>query len=114
MPKKRGHPAESIGKLRHGDVLLGEGKKVAEVVQALGVTEVTDSRWRQEVGGNGPHLLPGVGGQRWRDRPIGHGEPAGEAHQAGVRAAVGGRLLPGKSCESHRRPPGQVASELQN
>jgi transposase-like protein len=32
-------------------VLLGQGQKVAEVVKALGVTEVTDSRWRQEYGG---------------------------------------------------------------
>jgi hypothetical protein len=32
-------------------VLLGQGKKVAEIVQALGITDVTDSRWRQEFGG---------------------------------------------------------------
>jgi len=51
MPKKRFQPAESIGKLRHADVLLGQGKKVAEVVKALGVTDVTDSRWRQEFSG---------------------------------------------------------------
>lgn len=51
MPKKRFQPEEIIGKLRHVDVLLGQGQKVAEVVKALGVTEVTDSRWRQEFGG---------------------------------------------------------------
>ena len=51
MPKKRFQPEEIIGKLRHADVLLGQGKKVAEVVKALGVTDVTDSRWRQEFGG---------------------------------------------------------------
>ncbi len=33
------------------DVLLGQGKKVAEVVKALGVSEVTYYRWRQEYGG---------------------------------------------------------------
>ncbi len=32
-------------------MLLGQGRKVAEVVQALGVSEVTDYRWRQEYGG---------------------------------------------------------------
>ncbi len=32
-------------------MLLGQGKKIAEVVKALGVTDVTDSRWRQEFGG---------------------------------------------------------------
>ncbi len=51
MPKKRFQPEEIVGKLRHADVLLGQGKKIAEVVKALGVTDVTDSRWRQEFGG---------------------------------------------------------------
>ncbi len=51
MPKKRFTPEQVIGKLRHADVLLGQGKRVADVVKVLGVTEVTDSRWRQEFGG---------------------------------------------------------------
>ena len=51
MAKKRFRPEEVIGKLRHADVLLGQGKRVAEVVKALGVTEVTYYRWRQEYGG---------------------------------------------------------------
>ncbi len=51
MPKKRFQPEQIIGKLRHADVLLGQGKKVAEIVKALGVTEVTYYRWRQEYGG---------------------------------------------------------------
>lgn len=51
MPQKRFTPEEIIGKLRHADVLLGQGKKVTEVVKALGVTDVTYYRWRQEYGG---------------------------------------------------------------
>jgi len=51
MPKKRFTPEEIIGKLRHADVLLGQGKKLAEVVKALGVSDVTYYRWRQEFGG---------------------------------------------------------------
>jgi len=51
MPKKRFQPDEIINKLRHADVLLGQGKKVGEVVKALGGTEVTYDRWRQEYGG---------------------------------------------------------------
>ena len=47
MPKKRCQPKEIIGKARHADVLLGQGKKVAEVVKALGITEVTYYRWRR-------------------------------------------------------------------
>lgn len=51
MPQKRFTPEEIIGKLRHVEVLLGQGKKVTEVVKALGVTAVTYYRWRQEYGG---------------------------------------------------------------
>jgi len=41
MPQRRYRPEEIIAKLRQADVLLGEGKKVPEVVKALGVHEVT-------------------------------------------------------------------------
>jgi putative transposase len=51
MPRKRFRPEEVIAKLREADVLLGQGKRVAEVVKALGVSEVTYYRWRQEYGG---------------------------------------------------------------
>jgi putative transposase len=51
MPRKGFRPEEIIAKLREADVLLGQGKKVAEVVKALGVSEVTYYRWRQEYGG---------------------------------------------------------------
>ena len=40
-----------IAKLRQAEVLLGEGKKVPEVVKALGIREVTYYRWRKEYGG---------------------------------------------------------------
>ena len=46
MPKKRFQPEEIIGKLRHADVLLGQGKKVAEIFKVLGITDVAYSRWR--------------------------------------------------------------------
>ncbi len=51
MPRKRFRPEDIIAKLREADVPLGQGKKVAEVVKALGVSEVTYYRWRQEYGG---------------------------------------------------------------
>jgi hypothetical protein len=38
MPQKRYRPEEIIAKLRQADVLLGEGKKVPEVIKALGIT----------------------------------------------------------------------------
>jgi putative transposase len=51
MPKKRYRPEEIISKLREADVLIRQGKKVVEVIKALGVTDVTYYRWRQEYGG---------------------------------------------------------------
>ena len=51
MPRKTYRPEEIIAKLRQADVLFGEGKKVPEVVKALGIHEVTYYRWRKEYGG---------------------------------------------------------------
>ena len=51
MPREGYRPEDIIAKLREADVLLGQGKKVGEVVKALGVSEVTYYRWRQEYGG---------------------------------------------------------------
>jgi hypothetical protein len=41
MPRKGFRPEEIIAKHREADVLLGQGEKVAEVVKALGVSEVS-------------------------------------------------------------------------
>ena len=51
MSQKRYRPEEIIAKLRQAEVLLGEGKKVPEVVKVLGIHEVTYYRWRKEFGG---------------------------------------------------------------
>ena len=51
MPQKRYRPEEIITRLRKAEVLLGEGKKVPDVVKALGISEVTYYRWRKEYGG---------------------------------------------------------------
>ena len=48
---KRHKPEEVIAKLRHVDVLTSQGHSVADAVRAIGVTEVTYYRWRQEYGG---------------------------------------------------------------
>jgi transposase-like protein len=50
--KQRRHtPEQVIRKLREGDRLLGEGKSIAEVCKALGVSEPTYHRWRNQFGG---------------------------------------------------------------
>ena len=51
MPKKRHKPEEIVAKLRQIDVMVSQGQSVADAVRAIGVTEVTSYRWRQEFGG---------------------------------------------------------------
>ena len=51
MPQKRYRPEEIIAKLREAEVLPGQGKKVPEVVKAIGISEVSYNRWRKEYGG---------------------------------------------------------------
>ena len=48
---KRHKPEEVVAKLRQVDVLTSQGQTVADAVRAIGVTEVTYYRWRQEYGG---------------------------------------------------------------
>lgn len=51
MAKRRYRAEDIIHKLREADVLLSQGKPVAEVCRGLGVTDVTYYRWRKEYGG---------------------------------------------------------------
>jgi transposase-like protein len=60
MAKKKGHtPEEIVAKLRQVDVLVSQGRSVADAIRAIGVTEVTYFgvtevtyyRWRREFGG---------------------------------------------------------------
>jgi transposase-like protein len=51
MPRKRPTPEEIVAKLRQIDVLLSQGKSVADAVRSIGTTEVTYYRWRKEFGG---------------------------------------------------------------
>ena len=48
---RRPKPEEIVSKLRQVDVLVSQGKSVAESIRSLGVTEVTYYRWRKEFGG---------------------------------------------------------------
>ena len=48
---RRPKPEEIVSKLRQVDVLVSQGKSVAESIRSIGVTEVTYYRWRKEFGG---------------------------------------------------------------
>ena len=51
MARKRHTAEEIVAKLRQVDVLMAQGRPVADAVRAIGVTEVTYYRWRNEDGG---------------------------------------------------------------
>jgi len=52
MGRQKAHtPEEIVAKLRQAEVLVGQGKTVADAVRAIGVTEPTYYRWRTEFGG---------------------------------------------------------------
>ena len=54
MGKKLGHGSEEvIRKLRQADVLLSQGKTVAELCRELGVSDATYYKWRKVYGGMG-------------------------------------------------------------
>ena len=52
MGRKKAHtPEEIVARLRQAEVLVAQGKTVADAVRAIGVTEPTYYRWRTEFGG---------------------------------------------------------------
>ena len=51
MQKRHYRPEEIITKLRESDILISQGRTVAEAIKALVVSEVTYYRWRHEYGG---------------------------------------------------------------
>jgi len=51
MKRTRHTPEQIVTKLREADAMLAAGKTMAQVVQALGVSEATFARWRSQYGG---------------------------------------------------------------
>lgn len=49
--RKRHNPEQIVKKLRDADAMLNSGKELAAVLQALGVSEATYHRWRNQYGG---------------------------------------------------------------
>ena len=49
--RKRHTPEQVIAKLREAEAMLASGKTIAQVCQALAVSEVTYHRWKSEYGG---------------------------------------------------------------
>ena len=51
IARKRHTAEEIVAKLRQVDVLMAQGKPVADAVRMIGMTEVTYYRWCNEYGG---------------------------------------------------------------
>jgi transposase len=52
MARGKAHTPETIfPRLRQVEVLVGQGRSVAQAVRSIGVTEPTSYRWRTEFGG---------------------------------------------------------------
>ena len=49
--RKRHSPAQIVGKLQEADRRLNAGQNIAQVCQALEVSEATYHRWRNQYGG---------------------------------------------------------------
>ncbi len=61
MPKKRHKPEEIVAKLRQVDVLVSQGKPVAEAVRSIAVmkeAQVIIESWRQHYNAIRPHSSP--------------------------------------------------------
>lgn len=51
MKRKRHSPDQIIRKLREADTMLSQGQVIAQVCQALAISEQTFHRWRNQYGG---------------------------------------------------------------
>jgi transposase-like protein len=51
MGRKRHSAEEIVNKLREADVLLAQGRTVAQACQQIGINDQTYYRWRREYGG---------------------------------------------------------------
>ena len=57
MARRRHTPDQILAKLRDADVLLADGKPLAEIAKKLEVSEQTYHRWRNQYGGmKGPEV----------------------------------------------------------
>jgi putative transposase len=96
MRKKRHTQEEIVSKLRQVDVLVSQGQTVADAIRAIGVTEVTYYRWRQEYGGlksDQVKRMPGQAHEGARDREPApaQGDCGPDARQVDPAGGVSGK-----------------------
>ena len=50
MPRKRFSAEEIVNKLRETEVLISQGRTIAQACKQIGVTDQTYYRWRRQYG----------------------------------------------------------------
>ena len=106
MRKKRHTPEEIVAKLRQVDVLVAQGTPVADAIRAIGVTEVTYYRWRQEYGGLKSDQVQAHEGAGDREPAPAQGDRGPHARQADPAGGRPGKLLSParrRACVEHIR-----------
>ena len=104
MARKRHTAEEIVAKLRQVDVLMAQGRLVADAVRSIGVTEVTYYRWRNEYGGLegwSDEAAPGAGDRELASAAGCIKPDAGQAHLG--RGCKGKLLSPSRrhACVDH-------------
>ena len=115
MPRKKHKREQIVANLRQVDVLLSQGRPVAEAIWAIAVTPFTYYRWRKEFGGLKSDQVKRLKGAREGGRAAsegGVGSDAGEADPA--RGRVGKLLSPARRrrCIDHAMTKFGVSERL--
>lgn len=102
MKRTRHSTEQIVTKLREADAMLAAGRPVSAVVQALGVSEQTYHRWRDQYGGMKADEAQQAQGARDRERTAEERRGGPDARQPDPQ---GGQQLPGKTStpEGRRR-----------
>ena len=93
MPQRKHKPEEIVAKLRQVDVLLSQGRPVAEAIRAIGVTPFTYYRWRKEFGGLKSRPGEAPQGSREGERAAAQGGLRSDAREADPARGRLGKLL---------------------
>ena len=115
MPQRKHKPEEIVAKLRQVDVLLSQGRPVAEAIRAISVTPFTYYRWRREFGGLKSDQVKRLKDAREGERAAAEGglrSDAGEADPA--RGRLGKLLSPARRrrCIDHVMTKFDVSERL--
>src|SRR3954465_5735736 len=112
MGKKRHTPEKTVAKLRQVDVLVAQGTPVADAIRAIGVTEVTYYRWRQEYGGLKSNQVKRMKALETENAPLRKAIPDLTPDKLVLQEAARGNLLPPRASARRRAGVEHIRSVL--